>query len=96
MNEETRYEYLKDIGQDLAHSWPNGLANAEILNHGWEIIDEGCSNIPMRISEHTKMVAVGGGILEQCASPGMPRNFAICQDSLGSSREHPGRLSNVT
>ena len=22
MNEETRYEYLKGIGQDLAHPWP--------------------------------------------------------------------------
>ena len=26
-NEETRYEYLKDIGQDLARHWPKGLAN---------------------------------------------------------------------
>ena len=27
-NEETRYEYLKDVGQDLARMWPQGLANS--------------------------------------------------------------------
>ena len=26
-NKETRYEYLKDIGQDLARHWPKGLAD---------------------------------------------------------------------
>ena len=29
-NEATRYEYLKDIGQDLVCHWPSGLANLYI------------------------------------------------------------------
>jgi len=31
-SEETRYEYLKFIGQDLARLWPKGLANLKEKN----------------------------------------------------------------